>query len=268
MIEEEKNVEKKSNKKRIITTIGAMALVGALGVFGTLAYLNNVTETKTNVFTSSKDVDTELTEKKWDEEGKKQAENYYPGEVIKKNPVMTNTSDSSTKIWTGVKLDFVKYDDNNNAQYMNYDEFKEYASMIAGDELDVANEGWIQLGTYDNGSQLWMFDKSLAQNESTNAIFDGVKVYTGIKEVITDTSKTYHKQIIDADGTVAYEEVTAGEMTSEKKYYEKQADGSFKEIDAFELPRFEIKVTGYAIQEDGIDLNTAKVELAKLAELN
>ena len=40
-------------KKRLFTTLGAMVLTGAIAVTGTWAFLNKVTETKTNTFTSS-----------------------------------------------------------------------------------------------------------------------------------------------------------------------------------------------------------------------
>ena len=68
-------------KKRLFTTLGAMVLTGAIAVTGTWAFLNKVTETKTNTFTSSKDISTELVEENFDEEI---AENYIPGQVIAK----------------------------------------------------------------------------------------------------------------------------------------------------------------------------------------
>ncbi|MEG2506692.1 MAG: SipW-dependent-type signal peptide-containing protein, partial [Longicatena sp.] len=75
------------NKKRLTATVAAMALTGILAVAGTLAYMQQVTETKQNVFTSAKDINTELTEKDFNQET---ANNYYPGQVIAKNPVMHN----------------------------------------------------------------------------------------------------------------------------------------------------------------------------------
>ena len=42
--------------KKITATAAAMAISAGLAVGGTLAYLNSVTETKTNTFTSGKNI--------------------------------------------------------------------------------------------------------------------------------------------------------------------------------------------------------------------
>ena len=51
--------------KKITATAAAMAISAGLAVGGTLAYLNSVTETKTNTFTSGKNITTTLTETEW-----------------------------------------------------------------------------------------------------------------------------------------------------------------------------------------------------------
>lgn len=51
--------------KKITLTAAAMVLSAGLAVGGTLAYLNAVTETKTNTFTSSRNITTTLTETEW-----------------------------------------------------------------------------------------------------------------------------------------------------------------------------------------------------------
>lgn len=76
--------------KKITLTAAAMVLSAGLAAGGTLAYLNSVTETKTNTFTSGKNITTTLIETDWTEDSGK---NYIPGDVIRKNPVMTNESD-------------------------------------------------------------------------------------------------------------------------------------------------------------------------------
>ena len=66
--------------KKITLTAAAMVLSAGLAVGGTLAYLNAVTETKTNTFTSSRNITTTLTETEWTSDSGK---NYLPGDVIK-----------------------------------------------------------------------------------------------------------------------------------------------------------------------------------------
>ena len=61
--------------KKITLTAAAMVLSAGLAVGGTLAYLNAVTETKTNTFTSSRNITTTLTETEWTSDSGK---NYLP----------------------------------------------------------------------------------------------------------------------------------------------------------------------------------------------
>ena len=103
--------------KKITLTAAAMVLSAGLAVGGTLAYLNAVTETKTNTFTSSRNITTTLTETEWTSDSGK---NYLPGDVIKKNPVMNNESDQP--VYMAVKVDYL--DDNGNL--MSAEEFKKY----------------------------------------------------------------------------------------------------------------------------------------------
>lgn len=114
--------------KKITLTAAAMVLSAGLAVGGTLAYLNAVTETKTNTFTSSRNITTTLTETEWTSDSGK---NYLPGDVIKKNPVMNNESDQP--VYMAVKVDYL--DDNGNL--MSAEEFKnmpqlQITTMITG----------------------------------------------------------------------------------------------------------------------------------------
>lgn len=114
--------------KKITLTAAAMVLSAGLAVGGTLAYLNAVTETKTNTFTSSRNITTTLTETEWTSDSGK---NYLPGDVIKKNPVMNNESDQP--VYMAVKVDYL--DDKGNL--MSAEEFKnmpqsQITTMITG----------------------------------------------------------------------------------------------------------------------------------------
>lgn len=114
--------------KKITLTAAAMVLSAGLAVGGTLAYLNAVTETKTNTFTSSRNITTTLTETEWTSDSGK---NYLPGDVIKKNPVMNNESDQP--VYMAVKVDYL--DDKGNL--MSAEEFEnmhqlQITTMITG----------------------------------------------------------------------------------------------------------------------------------------
>lgn len=244
-----------ANKKRIATTIGAMALTAVLAVGGTLAYLSSVTETKTNTFSSGKDISTELTETEWNENSGK---DYTPGKVIKKNPQLTNESTENTDIWVAVKLDYVGSD----GKLMKYDDFKKYAQVYTGtdDKLDAYNANWIKKATNADGSEIWMYKTTLAKGTSTEAIFDGVVVNAGITEEWTQEAKTTNTyKIVDGEKVLVNTETETYDPVV--VYY----DESGNKVDAGTLPTFEIKVTGFAVQADGLSSDAAYTELKGLA---
>lgn len=242
-------------KKSIIAIIAAVALTAALSIGGTLAYLSAVTETKTNTFSSSKDVKTVLDEKDFDPE---EASNYYPGKVIAKNPTMTNSSDSETPIWVAVSLNFT-----NGASSMTRAAFEQYATINGFDTTD-----WQQIGTAPDGTELWMYKTALAKGATTNAIFTGVTVNAGITEV----------KKFGTEGKIIYTKDEAGNLIDVKdnttvvnttKYYDSQGNeltGVIASKVSSTLPTFEINVKGYAVQVDGVDSTAAATQLKGLAD--
>ena len=128
------------NTRPYILDIASIANISIADVGGTLAYLNAVTETKTNTFTSSRNITTTLTETEWTSDSGK---NYLPGDVIKKNPVMNNESDQP--VYMAVKVDYL--DDNGNL--MSAEEFKKYASIT-----DYDNDNWKMATVNSDGSEV------------------------------------------------------------------------------------------------------------------
>lgn len=81
-------------KRSILTMVFSLALVGAVGVGSTLAYLSS-SATKTNSFTVGK-IETTLTEPKWEAAGynDKNFPNLVPGMTVAKDPTLTIKGDS------------------------------------------------------------------------------------------------------------------------------------------------------------------------------
>lgn len=124
------------NKKGMATTLVAMGLTAVLTLGGTLAYLSTITETKTNTFSSSKNITTKLTEDFDPEE----ASNYKPGQVITKAPKLENTSEGES-IWVAASLEYT-----NGAENISYEEFKQYAEITG---LDTTK--WVKIATAEDG---------------------------------------------------------------------------------------------------------------------
>lgn len=239
-----------ANKKRIATTIGAMALTAVLAVGGTLAYLSSVTETKKNVFTSSKSITTELEENFNPEEAK----SYTPGQVITKAPTMSNTSTSNESIWVAVSLDYT-----NGASSISYEEFKQYAEVQG---LDTEN--WEKIGTAADGQELYAFKTTLAPGSDTSAIFSSVKVNAVIEKVWkygTEGKIVYTK---DADGNLI-DVKDSTTLVDETKYYNEKGEEISVEDAEAGLPTYTIEVKGYAVQASDVTYDVAKTELTKLA---
>ena len=75
------------NKKIAILAL-ALCMVAAIAVTGTIAYFTD-SDAQTNTFTVG-NVDIDLSEPNWEETGKKDAEDAYPGEPLAKDPTVTN----------------------------------------------------------------------------------------------------------------------------------------------------------------------------------
>lgn len=79
-------------KKKIVSVALAASLAATAIVGGTLAYFTD-TDNADNVFTVG-NVDIVLTEPNWDNGGKEDAVNMYPGEVVSKDPTVTNVGNN------------------------------------------------------------------------------------------------------------------------------------------------------------------------------
>ena len=75
-------------KKKILALCLVVVLVATAITGVTLAYFTD-TDDATNTFTVG-NVDIDLTEPKWDEQGKEDAPEVYPGEALAKDPTVTN----------------------------------------------------------------------------------------------------------------------------------------------------------------------------------
>ena len=234
--------------KRITLTAAAMVLSAGLATGGTLAYLNSVTETKTNTFTSSKNISTTLTETEWTEDSGK---NYIPGAVIRKNPVMTNDSDEA--IYMAIKVDYT----DNLGDPMSATDFKKYAEIT-----DYNTDDWEKVSINSDGSEIWIYKTAVKAGESTDALFNNVKVNAQITEEWSTLAKTTTIYKCDADGN----KLDAINVETEKydpTVIYKDQDGNI--VDAGTLPTFNIKVTGFAVQAS--TFNTYKDAQPELIEL-
>jgi len=254
-------------KKSLIKGLGIALLAGVIAIGGTLAYLSSVTETKTNTFASSGNVEGKIVEENWDETGEDQASNYKPGDVIAKDPTVQLEADSEPA-YVGMQLDFIGSDGvkmaygdaaTGTTQATSATGFQAYATH------NGINTGWSLIGRNAEGSELYFYTSILTAGTAAGTIFDEITVNAGITTVSTTANQTYYTKTTTYDGNGVITGQTFTETTTPTEttttYYDQ--DGNAVGVDT--LPTFEIAAKGYAIQSENIAVADAKAQILALA---
>lgn len=239
----------KSVKKSILGLSCACLIVTGV----TLAYINSVTETAENTFSSDRNLTLELKEPTWDgyqfgdeypqgvipgsekkptstdpNLGILKANNYYPGDEFNKNPAVKNTSNEESE-YVAIKVEYVVVNDDGSETKLSKENFNELygKTKVSGNDAD-------ENGINDNFVDI-----------STNPYYDLYLYGTSTEAtalVAADTTKTLFDKVV----------VNQNISTNENGKW----------------PRFRIKVTGYAIQTVNLTTEQAKNELNSLANKN
>lgn len=138
-------------KKKIAAVALAACLVATAIVGGTLAYFTD-TDKADNVFTVG-NVDIDLTEPNWDEDN---AVNMYPGQIVAKDPTVTNQGANPCLV--RVKVEFPKGKDAVKVDY------------LTDDVLNKLGDNWVKEGEY------YYCLTVLEPGESTDALFDEIQL--------------------------------------------------------------------------------------------
>lgn len=187
-------VERADEKRRTGLAAGVVgiALVAALGVGGTLAYLTYTTNQEMNRFTTNPNITADLLEPEWSSAAlaaehatspdskaiPKAADNMIPGCEVSKNPFVVNTSVNKAKAWAGIKLQFEKWDSTQgaNGEYVSMTD-DEVAKLLKVYSLYAANkvsppagpsagivmgDGWTESATQaKDGAKYYYYDTAL-----------------------------------------------------------------------------------------------------------
>ena len=184
------------NKKKLVTTLGSLALVGAIGVGATLAYFSDKTGQINNTFTLSDKVKVVLDEQKYgDENANRVLANHYDNVVqgvnYDKDPTVT-LGNTDLKQYAFIALDESKDMEIVDLQNQNWqhietvDNIKVYVYVNNGDYIvtannDVKTEEQEQAGDYEAGIQLTpLFTqvklKDTVSAEENKKELDGIKL--------------------------------------------------------------------------------------------
>ena len=138
----------------LVAVIAVMAIAGA-----SLAYFT-AEDSAENVFTVG-NVAIDLTEPNWDETGKVEAEDVYPGEPLAKDPTVTNTGKNPCFVRISVSnLDqFAEKFDGAMITYRT-----DYVENALGENWKRHTDGY------------FYYTKVLAAGETTDALFDQIVI--------------------------------------------------------------------------------------------
>ena len=166
------------NKRKIILLAALLVMVAILGVGGTLAYFT-AEDSATNTFTVG-NVKIELTEPNWEE-----AEDVYPGQVLPKDPKVTNVGTNPCYVRIAVEgLDCLKAEGDGEELLIK---------LITGDKVGELGAGWVH---HTDG--YYYYTEVLGTTETdktTTALFDHIVIPTAL----TNEEGTEHPDPYDID---------------------------------------------------------------------
>lgn len=159
-----------STKKKRLSSVLAVVLVLTLVIGTTLAYLFGKTDAKENCFTFADNIKGVLTEPSWNPED---AVNLVPGKEIPKDPQVKNTSENSVEEYAAIKLTFVDGAGNE----LKADDMTKLMSLI---EIQWSKNWTIKSGTATSSQQIYVYDKKIPQNITSDPVFYSVNIPSNI----------------------------------------------------------------------------------------
>ena len=224
-------------KKKTVTTLALVGLLGVGTVGGTLAYLTDA-ENTTNTFTIGK-IQIESLERHYPGNGTGEVTNITPNQVIEKDPTALNTGKNPAVVMVSYDIPmaktvtFAEKSANKQAKPINHELF---TTLLTGDKPDAArtedgsniNPGWTlikkkfvkgdgSVADKDDGNSvaaryLVGYDKVLGVKEETAPVFAAVRLNNYVEGDIDSTTQdiTVHTYAIQSDDLTPGVKLAAG----------------------------------------------------------
>ena len=197
-------------RKRRITIVLSIILVAVLAIGATMAYLSATTGQAVNTFTFAENVKARLDEPNWDPD---EGLDLTPGYEIKKDPIITNTSDNGIDEFVAIRLNFTDGAGNllGNTD-TNATQHKKYVGRLI-DLIDISwnTNDWalLESSMADKAEQIWVFKSDLAPGEVTPALFSTVTIKTEADYIADYIVKNKAALDTNGNGTVEGTELDA-----------------------------------------------------------
>lgn len=157
------------SKRKIILLATALCLVAILAMGSTLAYFT-ADDSATNEFTAG-NVQIDLTEPKWEEQGQEDAPEVYPGEALAKDPTVKNTGKNPCFVRISVTGWDCLPDPAGDITYRT-----DWVDGKLGDNWELHTDGY------------YYYTKVLAAGETTDALFDQIVIPLDLENDLTGTT--------------------------------------------------------------------------------
>ncbi|WP_411336566.1 SipW-dependent-type signal peptide-containing protein [Ruminococcus gauvreauii] len=218
--------------KKLRNTLIALSLVAVVGIGGTLAYLTHITNTETNTFTMGKGITGETDEPKWDE---KEAQNFTPGKVIAKDPLIRNLSDESTDpVFAAATIQYQVKNEAGAWVDTTYAELDKFINIKSGEPLAAGFNTADWEMAKDNTIAYYTKEKVAPDGGETTRIFDAVE--------IDQLALTPDQIASAAGGGVIQFDITKYEVP------DGEGGGTKYTYTDYKMQDFQIVITGYLVQ--------------------
>lgn len=198
-----------TNKKLCTKVILSVVIICAGVIGATLALLSQVTETATNTFSSSKNISMKLREPTWDGfifddklpsnpgEVKKPgvieslgidiANQYVPGDIINKNPMLKNEEES---VWAAIKVEYI---DDKGVSIPKTEFNKLYGKTSYGQNNEINMNYSLLSNDEIVNYEVYFLNSVLESKTDTNetVLFDSIKVNENLQPNVDGKLPTF-----------------------------------------------------------------------------
>ena len=177
-------------------SVAACAMVGALAVGGTMAYLTD-NESATNTFTVGK-VQVDLTEPNYPGNESQDVKNLVPNQELQKDPKVTNTGVNDAIVYMTVEVpvkdvtvvgaDGIKGAKEKTELFWfkdTADTQGTYANHFSDQWMELTSKGEKDAATGDTNKYVFAYKTAVAKDAATDNLFDKVQLKNIIENEVT-----------------------------------------------------------------------------------
>lgn len=253
-----KSRNKKNGGENALVIIITLIVVASCSLSITYALQSASLGEQENTFTTAANITIVLTEEEWDGKdtkgttkpgmtdaeknalGENIAKKYLPGQEIPKNPHITNTSENDVCMAMTAEFTATFTADSGTETTYKFKSYNDFAAAIA--KATSFDAGWThRTGTLGNGLEVYYYNTKVAASAKTNNLFSSITLNS-----FSATSGNYTFTIPDGSWLVNGDTLTAIGATATT-------------VTTKYLPKFEIKLKGYAVQAEGLSDNSGNI---------